>query len=150
MIKTLCITTSTGKSFHSLPLQLLTITSFVDRDMFMRYCNHAVGHRSKASSSPGQAAERQTAEPDNEMDVDSENEMNHNNGSAAENGEMDLPEEEEETNSNSSNSEDELDGEDDEEDEEEAVEEEQEGVDDGAGNIGDDEEVMDSLGYASL
>jgi hypothetical protein len=84
------------------------------------------------------------------MDVDSENEMNHNNGSAAENGEMGLPEEEEETNSNSSNSEDELDGEDDEEDEEEAVEEEQEGVDDGAGNIGDDEEVMDLLGYASL
>jgi hypothetical protein len=125
------------------------MASFVDRDMFMRYCNHAVGHRSKASSSPGQAAERQTAEPDNEMDVDSENEMN-NNGGAAENEEMDLPEEEEEVNSNSSNSEDELDGEDDEEDEEEAVEEEQEGVDDGAGNIGDDEEVMDSLGYASL
>jgi hypothetical protein len=126
------------------------MASFVDRDMFMRYCNHAVGHRSKASSSPGQAAERQTAEPDHEMDIDSENEINNNNGGAAENEEMDLPEEEEEAKNDSSNSEDELDGEDDEEEEEEAAEEEEEGVDDGAENIGDDEEVMESLGYASL
>jgi len=122
------------------------VNCFVDRDMFMRYCDNAVGHRTTASSqnsSPGKSAEPEDAD-DDDMDVDSdgptppeENEDLPAEGPEAD-GEVD------DSDLESSDSEDEV------EVEGENGEGTEEGEDGAAGDEEDNEDIIDSFGYDEL
>ncbi|KAJ7085599.1 hypothetical protein C8R44DRAFT_901648 [Mycena epipterygia] len=125
------------------------VNCFVDRDMFMRYCDHAIGHKTMkttANSSPGRST---TVDEDDEMDVDPEEAITTQPANEEEVPEPDDPTEDlegDKSESESSDEEDELDG----VDTENEGNDEEEIDDDGAGAAKDDEEIIDEAGYDTL
>ncbi|KAJ6548395.1 hypothetical protein B0H19DRAFT_952627 [Mycena capillaripes] len=133
------------------------VNCFVDRDMFMRYCDHAVGHKTAPSSqntSPGKSDD--VATTDEEMDVDSGAEPDRTLSEDDEESPMGSPDsdvEEKESDAEASELEEELDGDDENEEElDDNGENEQELAGDGEGNFVDidDEEDCGDDGYDEL